>query len=379
VNRLTICFCAIGVLTALNSASAGLLNPLAFSSSGTLTLTSGTYTITTNGTPQLLDSSNNVLFTGTTYSQGGTFDPTVSVLDFSSISIGSGVTIDVTGSDPLALLSLSGITVDGTINGDGGNGQSNSATAGAGGPGAGAGGGPCVVGQGPGGGQVDSPCGGLSETTFGTGGGFGGNGATVPPYTTIGATYGDLYTTLEGGSGGSGAGGDLFSAGSGAGGGGGGLELAAITSILVGTNGQILADGGSGGVDNIAPYQGGGGSGGGILLGAPTVTLDSISTSQINANAGDLTGGGGRILVLTSSGCITDNANGPIVDTPCTPPNAPNITASGSLYGQTGIVQFGTLSPSTSVPEPASVWLVLAGLAVAGLYRLVRPAARRTA
>ncbi len=132
---------ALGILVpaiAPGPAVAGQLDPSAFPSQGTLTLSSGTYTITTNGAAVLMNSSGTVLATGTTFSQGGSFDPTISVLDFNSISIGTGVTINVTGSDPLALLSRGMVTISGTINADGQNGENASAggLGGAGGPGA---------------------------------------------------------------------------------------------------------------------------------------------------------------------------------------------------------------------------------------------------
>jgi hypothetical protein len=64
------------------------LNPYSFSSQGTLSLSSGAYTINTSGAaPVLTDSSNNVLYRGTTFIQGSSFNPTVAVLDFNSISL----------------------------------------------------------------------------------------------------------------------------------------------------------------------------------------------------------------------------------------------------------------------------------------------------
>jgi hypothetical protein len=72
---------AVGLIAiAPRDVSAGWLNPLSFGSQGTLSLTSGTYTINTSGAaPVLENSSGTVLYMGTTFNQGGSFDPTVAV------------------------------------------------------------------------------------------------------------------------------------------------------------------------------------------------------------------------------------------------------------------------------------------------------------
>lgn len=191
--------------------ASAILNPFAFTSSGALDLTSGSYTIDTSGgpggVPVLENSMSQALATGSLFGQGGlaysdsygggTWDPTIGVLDFSSVTIGTGVTVTVTGANPLALLSRGSETIDGQVLANGSPGQQPSASQGgadgAGGNGAGAGGhgGAWFVGNGTAG--------------YGPGGG-GING----PFTDYSPTYGDLEQYLLAGSGGSGAGVAIF-------------------------------------------------------------------------------------------------------------------------------------------------------------------------
>ena len=218
--RRTILGAILAGLMGIQPASAGLLDPSSFASDGTLNLTSGSYTINTTGNGSITDSMGNVLYTGTTFNQGG-FNPTVTVLDFNSISIAAGVTMTVTGTNPLALLSKGGATIGGVINANGLNGQLGTANpggsngaGGAGGPGGssgGSGGGPGQMGNGPGGGA--GGIGGLAIDSFGVGGGYGGLGGNPGNRIIFGATYGNLAQSLQGGSGGGGSGSNLFSAG----------------------------------------------------------------------------------------------------------------------------------------------------------------------
>src|SRR6516165_10037150 len=96
----------LAVAVGAPTARGGPLDPGAFPSLGTLNITSGSYTFNTT-TDQLLDSSNNVLFTGVTFNG-------IAVFDFSQIAIGGG-TFTGTGSQPLALLSQGNVTINGTI------------------------------------------------------------------------------------------------------------------------------------------------------------------------------------------------------------------------------------------------------------------------
>ena len=115
----------LGFAVAVGSpmARGGPLDPGAFTSLGTLNISSGSYTFNTTDA-QLLDSSNNVLFQGVIYNG-------IAVFDFSQIAI-SGGTITTTGfltptpgvlGQPLALLSQGDISfTGGSINLDGTNG-----------------------------------------------------------------------------------------------------------------------------------------------------------------------------------------------------------------------------------------------------------------
>ena len=263
------------------------LNPLAFTSSGALNLASGVYTVDTGGpAPVLMDSMGHILATGSIYNQGGLsysegfFDPHVGVLDFSSVAIGAGATINVEGPNPFALLSRSSMTISGTINANGGTGQGALGGLGnAGGADGGAGGGYAHAGypgHGPGGGPSNGVWG-LTILDFGVGGGYGGRGADngdscytpgCSPRQSV--TYGNLHNLLLAGSGGSGSSWNILFSGVGGGGGGGALEFVGETAIDFMPGSAIHADGGAGGCCDS--WGGGGGSGGGLLLRLPSST-----------------------------------------------------------------------------------------------------------
>ncbi len=340
----------LAVLATSPDARGAYLDPSAFSSQGTLNLTSGNYTIDTSGAPTLRDSSNNILYTGTTYFQGGSFKDTVSVLDFGSINIGAGVSIRVSGDNPLALLSRSTVTLAGTLNASGFNGGDSShfggdGHGGAGGPGAGQGGHgggyPGATGGGPGGGPGGP--GGIGYVQ-GAGGSFGGMGGQSAQGLT-GATYGDLGHLLQGGSGGGGTGASAFeSVGAGGGGGGGAVELGALGSITF-AGGGLIANGG--GVGSAFAANAGGGSGGGLLIHAPTIDLDY--NSNVEAQGGSFFGGGGRILFLTDTATIQDGGA-----------NINVGPGGGADNQQDGVIEYGFLRPN-AVPEPSSIVLVAIG------------------
>jgi hypothetical protein len=343
---------ALAIAAATAPVRADLLNPGDFSSLGALNLSGGTYTINTT-TDQLLDASNNVLFTGVT--SGG-----VSVFDFSSIAL-NGATINVTGGDPLGLLSRGGIGLTGgSINLTGGDGGRNSA--GAGGPGSsqgGAGGSSEGRGAGIGGGSFD-----------GSGGGFGGAGGSNL-FSAGGTTYGDLATQLVGGSGG---GGGNFSGG----GAGGAIELSAGGTITI-AGGSISAGGGAG---TPAGFGGGGGSGGGIILGAPSVSLSGTDALDVVGGAGgDSTesiggggGGGGRILILAdNSGTYSGGSS--VFDLAGGSGGGGNFPGSP---GGAGVLTLGVY-PTVATPEPSSALAVgFAALAALGVWARSRRSVRRT-
>lgn len=336
------------------------LDPMAFGSLGTLNLVAGDYRIETNGAPVLLDSANNVLYTGTTYFQGGSFGSTVSVLDFDAIHLAVGANIRVMGDNPLALLSRSTAQIDGRIDATGFKGQDSarfggSGAGGAGGAGAGKGGDWAQTGAGPGGGPA-GPFGiGVVQAAGGSYGGLGGMSA----FGTRGPTYGNLYQYLQGGSGGGGTGGSFFDNGNGAGGGGGGgaVELGASGSISFGVNAGLIANGG--GVGAAFAANAGGGSGGGLLVHAPTI--DIAWQSRILAQGGDYFGGGGRILILTDTATII-NTGGTV-----------DAGAGGGANNQEGgVVEYGYLRARV-VPEPSTLaMMALGGLILGGWSRARR-------
>lgn len=324
-----------GVVSAQSGGCTSCLSPSSFSSLGALSVSSGTITVDTTA----LTMTGAATFTGV--DSGG-----FAVFAFSSISLGSDVTVNVTGSRPFVLVSQGTATIDGVIDANGGNAVDPPNFEGGpgapGGPGGGAGGegniesdGGGSRGQGAGGGQgtVDSD----TDNNSGAGaGGFGGAGARggvegSTPQRNGGAAYGDLRVLLEGGSGGGGA---SLAIG---GGGGGGVGVFAAGTISMGATGRVNANGGNGNVGNLAASAGG--SGGGILMCAPTITL--VSGSQINARGGaggaggccsdGGGGGGGRVALVTPT--LTNNGT---------------INVSGGASGTSG-TGFTSGSPS---PDP---------------------------
>lgn len=300
-------------------ARADLFNPADFTSLGTLNLSAGSYTINTT-TDQLLDSSNKVVFQGVT--SGG-----VAVFDFRSIGL-SGVTINVSGSDPLALLSQGNISIGGaSIN--------------------------LASGSVGGGGAESGPGAGGSSEFGGGGGGFGGSGG--GGYSSSGgATYGDLTTQLVGGSGGGQA---TRGQVGGGGGGGGAIELGAARSLTI-TGGTINANGGGGGANA------GGGSGGAIVLNADSVSLSGSDVLNVSGGGGGFVlgggGGGGRILIATSSYSNSDtifNLSGGGAN-----------TYAGAYPGATGLQTLDVL-PS---PEPSTAVLLATALPLVAAYAVWR-------
>jgi hypothetical protein len=275
---------------------------------------SGTYSFDTskdNPAPTLSGPGIATPIAGVFYSPSGGTVPRdeVAVFTFDSVSIPANVLIGHAAngnSRPLALLSRSTTTIDGTIIVSGSNGGRRVESAGNGGNAGPGGGGGTPAGfqvppgsgglglAGGNGGDSTSPGRGGSVAAggggdpIGGGGAFGGNGGTARG---VGGTaYGNLGLTLQGGSGG--AGGSVI----GGGGGAGALELGAGTSITItGSGVAIAADGGSS-PTGLGGGNGGGGAGGGILIHAPTV---SVSTTVLLSARG---GGPERMAAEAEAG-----------------------------------------------------------------------------
>jgi hypothetical protein len=267
----------------------------------------------------------------------------IAVFAFTDFDLDSGITVTAVGSRPLALLSLSDVTIGGTIDvsatfdpstanqnnriagpggGNGGLGAfSNSFTAPPFNPGSPALGAPAN--------SVGNPFpdffAGFSGGG-GTGAGHGGNGGRAEGQQAslggvIGHAYGDLALGIQGGSGGGTSGGEEIATNShwvaGGGGGGGGLELGAVGVLQVSASGLIRANGGEGaqGINVLGVGSGGGGAGGGILLHAHDVNQFGNLTANGGAGGinGEKSGGGGAggsiMIVHSASGSYNDTGS----------------------------------------------------------------------
>ena len=211
------------------------------------------------------------------------------IFSFEDINLGSDVTVNFIGNNPVALLSQSNIRLDGKLllNGAKGNtknkrlGGINGAASSTGGAAGGYGGTKAKPGEGRGGGNV--PGGGASHATLGA---FANNNGSKS-----GSPGNRLYNfspsriDMIGGSGGAGGQGDLWVGSGGAG--GGALQLRASNAIIFNENALISMDGGDGGNSNAA--GGGGGSGGTLIVKAMNIT-HSGTISARGGNGGNKTG-----------------------------------------------------------------------------------------
>jgi hypothetical protein len=232
-------------------------------------MTAGKYTLDTSaGT--LLDPSNTPVTMATGMIDSGR------VISVESFSLGTGVTLRVTGSTPLVVASWSTITVDGVID------MSSSI---ANGTGAGANASTCATRTGGNGNDNNSGAGG------GAGGGFqdvGGRGGNGNGNNNGGGTPGALIAMplLAGGCAGGNGGTGQVTGGLG-GAGGGAIQLTSKGTLDV--TGTIHA-GGSGGHGALAQDAGGGGGGGGGMIGLDGTTVTVHAGAILAANGG---GGGG--------------------------------------------------------------------------------------
>jgi hypothetical protein len=294
-----------------------LFNPYSFGSLGALNVTSGTLNINTGtSTTAPTMSFGSASYVGYINNQNGMAQgaangiPYVGVFDFSSINIGSGVTVNITGTNGLALLSQSSANIAATLSVSG---YSNGIN-GLGGPGGFAGGNGGIAptnGQGPGGGQLNG---------------------------TPGLVYGNLNQALYGGSGGGGSFGVLGFGG----GGGGALDITSAAGLTVG---EIFATGGGG--DAFA----GNGSGGAVILSGSTVSYARVQALGAEANG---SGGGGSFGGTGSGGGGGGFGGGGRVLIQST---ATNQSTSGVFVGN-GVVtteQIAQLEPPSSLSVPSSV------------------------
>jgi hypothetical protein len=318
----------------------GLFSPLSYSPSPAFTSVPGDYTLDSDA----------LLMTGpAAYSANGVLDRGIAVFTFSDFLLGSGARITTTGTRPVAILSQSQMTISG-----------NGIRALAGG---GAGGEPRVRGEGLGGGFPGYDFFGGA----GGGGGFGGAGGRgqidSPTFDFPGQggpAYGDLQTTLQGGSGG-GGGKDNTGFESAGGDGGGGLELGALGQLLI--TSAINADGLPGQPRGSNHTAGGGGSGGGIRLHAPSVTINSFVSADGGAGGNGVFengggGGGGRILIQTGPAGLSTlgsiSVDGGL---------SPSDFFGSGVPGDPGVITI------RAIPEPTTVAIVGLLLAPLGALR----------
>jgi hypothetical protein len=299
-------------------------------------------TVTYDGTSWTGSTCSQTLPAAKTLTQSG--GPSIDVLAFDGLTIGAGVTLNLTGSNAVVIVVFGDATVSGSIHADGTTGASNSSTAGASGPG-----GNYNCGSGTGGngmgaaGTCSSPF--NSDPCRNAGGGGGGantkGGAGNAGLGGTGGTGGNSRTNaslvpLYGGCpGGDSAGYACTTSG---GGGGGALQISALGTLTISAGASVTASGGGGGTSSCSsgfggtgnPYPGGGGgggAGGAVLLEGQTVT-QSGTVAVNGANGGDAQAGGGHAPGSTSA----SNAGG-AGNLSVPPPNPPYAGGGGGGGG----------------------------------------------
>ncbi len=278
---------------------------------------------------------------------GGTYN-------FSSFNIDAGVTVTVTGTQPLIIYCTGVVTINGTLSANGGNGADgityvSGGTGGIGVAGGANGGdgsfsspsGPLVGidGNGPGGANNHG-----AGWSGGGGGGYGTiGGASGGVGGFSGPVYGDAnISALETGSGGGGGSGG-YDCGAGGGGAGGGIiAIYTGTGVNIGVSGMISANGGNGGSDGTGNCGGGGGgSGGSIILASPSVTNNGVLSCTGGLGGGSAvpgspyygdggTGGLGRIRIDYNGSIAGAGTSNPPANTNTPVPGIAIITASAS-------------------------------------------------
>jgi hypothetical protein len=202
--------------------------------------------------------------------------------------------------------------------------------------------------------------GGAQGSEGGGGGGFGGAGGhgSLPTPAPGGVSYGNMVGGfIQGGSGGGGAG--TFGLGQNpqGGDGGGGIELGALGNILIDSSAAILVDGGEGELRAGNDAGGGGGAGGGILIHGLDVTIHG----KLSANGGNGGphvqsgggGGGGRIVVAEDIAGSTSLPTIALTGTNTITAHA-GFGGSGSVDGSEVLPVLDLSFASTAVPESYS-------------------------
>ncbi len=283
----------------------------------------------------------------------------VGIIVVKSLRVEPTAHIRVMGQLPLVLVSLTDMTILGTIDA---HAESDVAYAGGFHALAAAG-----KGSGPGGGATGTGTGGAVPGVAGGGAsycGLGGKGAAeqgstdVPGAPTPAYGANDIRPLIGGSSGGVSS--------QAAGGGGGALQFVAGGSFTINVGASINAGGGGGEFGGIATGQnaGGGGSGGSILIEAPTVTMGGTlavnggggggsgagggTGKDANPDSNPAAGGGGASMGgAGSAGASSNGANGN--DTPGSTAGAGGGGAGRIRINTTGVATVtGTFSPSAA-------------------------------
>ncbi|MBI3510718.1 MAG: T9SS type A sorting domain-containing protein [Bacteroidetes bacterium] len=330
------------------------------------------------GVDGIFNATTNQTLTGATY-------------NYSSFNINAGITVTVTGNNPLVINCTGNVTINGILTvsgGNGGNGVTFS-TYGVGGVGVagGANGGNGVYVGGPSNGQngFGPGAGGQGVNWSGGGGaGYATNGASSGGTGGFGGSSNStaqLVPLNAGSGGGGGSGGN--SCGSGGGGAGGGIiQINCCGAITIAAGGSLQSNGGNGGSDgNGNCGGGGGGSGGTIWLSAPSIVNNG--SMQANAGGGGSSavpgspwyGGGaigsvGRIRVdgtLTGSGTSTPAVgfSGAAFSASIT---STNVTCNGGNSGSATVTVSGGTSPYTYSWAPTGGTSATASGLAAGTY-----------
>jgi hypothetical protein len=211
---------------------------------------------------------------------GGTYN-------FTTFNINAGVSVNVTGTQPLVINCTGAVTLNGTLSANGGNGTDAVTSVGEGFGGLGVAGGynggdgTYSSSTGPLSGIAGSGPGALTNQGEGWSGGGGAGYASVGDSSHgVGGFGGPIYgnanlTVIDGGSGGGGGSGGYSCGGGGGGAGGGVIQINSATSITLGASSIISCKGGNGGSDGTGNCGGGGGGSGGVIyLASPSITID---------------------------------------------------------------------------------------------------------
>ncbi len=212
--------------------------------------------------------------------QQGPNAPSLGVFSWASLTVASGVTISVEGTNALVLVIRENATINGLIDVSGGRGVLSAA-----GPGGYRGGNnTSQLGSGLGGGASRNYDAGGGGGGYADIGGVGGNHEGDPGGVAGPATGTESNVPLLGGSGG-GRGGNGGTGSGNGGGGGGAFQLSARGEVRFGLGSGVNAGGGAGLGGSNDRGGGGGGAGGAILIEARHVVLED-GTLSVNGGGG---------------------------------------------------------------------------------------------